>query len=89
MLELGEICDKINNNINPQDNVGIVKYIGLENIESNTGTLVGDINSEYSLIKSAKTRFNKGDILYGKLRPNLNKVWQAEFDGICSTISLF
>jgi type I restriction enzyme S subunit len=25
-----------------------------------------------------------GDVLYGKMRPYLNKVWVAEFDGLCS-----
>ncbi|WP_192485359.1 MULTISPECIES: restriction endonuclease subunit S [Cysteiniphilum] len=29
--------------------------------------------------------FNTNDILYGKLRPNLNKVCLVDFDGICST----
>ena len=34
--------------------------------------------------KSSAVRFNKGDVLYGRLRPYLNKVWLAEFDGLCS-----
>ena len=29
--------------------------------------------------------FVEGDLLYGKLRPNLNKVHLANIDGICST----
>ena len=29
--------------------------------------------------------FKKGDILYGRLRPYLNKVWLADSDGVCST----
>ncbi|MGO7672366.1 restriction endonuclease subunit S [Rhizobium ruizarguesonis] len=31
-----------------------------------------------------RARFQAGDIVYGYLRPYLNKVWIAEFDGICS-----
>jgi type I restriction enzyme S subunit len=31
-----------------------------------------------------KPRFYKGDIVYGYLRPYLNKVWVAELDGLCS-----
>jgi type I restriction enzyme S subunit len=31
-----------------------------------------------------KPCFYKGDIVYGYLRPYLNKVWIAEFDGLCS-----
>ncbi|WP_280265762.1 restriction endonuclease subunit S [Nocardia wallacei] len=36
-------------------------------------------------VKSAKAVFHKGDVLYGKLRPYLNKVTVAPFDGIAST----
>lgn len=85
MVYLYELMEKINDNINPQELSGIVKYIGLENIESNSGMLIGNVETNYSEIKSTKTRFKKGDILYGKLRPNLNKVLYATFDGICST----
>ena len=28
--------------------------------------------------------FKEGEIVYGYLRPYLNKVWVAEFDGLCS-----
>ncbi|MDQ3132396.1 MAG: N-6 DNA methylase [Acidobacteriota bacterium] len=84
-IELGEVLQKVNDNINPQEFDGKVNYIGLENIESETGKLVGEIETTSKEIKSAKTRFKKGDILYGKLRPNLNKVYFANFDGICST----
>lgn len=60
-------------------------YIGLEHIESNTGNILS-VNKEYGRdIKSLKNQFVPGDILYGRLRPYLNKVWQADIDGICST----
>jgi len=36
-------------------------------------------------IKSSKTNFSKNDVLYGKLRPYLNKVLLPTFDGVCST----
>jgi type I restriction enzyme, S subunit len=36
-------------------------------------------------LKDFKSIFKKGDLLYGKLRPYLNKVYLAEIDGICST----
>ena len=82
---LGEVFFKVNESINPQDFTGIVNYVGLENIESNTGKLVGNVETDFQTIKSLKSVFQKGDILFGKLRPNLNKVWLAEFEGICST----
>lgn len=58
-------------------------YVGLENIRSNTGEYVGS-DSEKETFNSA-LRFYKGDILFPKLRPYLNKVHLASFDGVCST----
>ncbi|PIY99714.1 MAG: hypothetical protein COY63_02115, partial [Candidatus Huberarchaeum crystalense] len=84
-VELGKLFEKVNEQINPQSKTGSTIYIGLENIESNSGNLVGNINAEMKAIKSTKNVFKKDDILYGKLRPNLNKVWLADKDGICST----
>ena len=54
--------------------------IGLENIESKTGKYIptGEIVFEEDGIK-----FEKGDILFGKLRPYLAKVFLADRDGIC------
>jgi len=59
------------------------RFVGLKNIESNTGRLLGFGKS--SETRSAKTRFRTGDLLYGRLRPYLNKVWVADFEGVCST----
>jgi len=59
------------------------KYIGLEHINKDSGTINGV--GEPSQVRSTKAVFRKGDLLYGKLRPYLNKVWLAEFDGVCST----
>ena len=82
---LSQVVDRITNTVNPKRENGFVHYIGLENIESQTGVLLGDIQSDFSAIKSSKNVFRSGDILYGKLRPNLNKVHLANIDGICST----
>ena len=60
-------------------------YVGLEHIESGTGRLLQKTETPGGKIKSAKTRFQKGDVLFGRLRAYLNKVYIAEFDGICST----
>jgi type I restriction enzyme S subunit len=59
------------------------KYIGLEHIGSNTGRIVG--MGKGTDVKSTKNRFYKGDVLYGKLRPYLNKTVIIDFNGICST----
>jgi restriction endonuclease S subunit len=57
-------------------------YIGLENIVSNSGEYV-ETNAKESI--SSAFVFKKGDVLFPKLRPYLNKVFYADFDGICST----
>ena len=36
-------------------------------------------------VSGAVTKFARGDVLYGKLRPNLRKVSIATFDGYCTT----
>ena len=57
-------------------------YIGLENIESATGRYVP--SSEKETVSSAFI-FRKGQVLFPKLRPYLNKVFLTPFDGLCST----
>ena len=58
-------------------------YVGLENIESNTGFYVPS-NEEKESFNSA-LKFESGDVLFPKLRPYLNKVHFAKFNGVCST----
>lgn len=58
------------------------KYIGLEHLSSGGG--IENIGQGDDL-KSQKTVFKKGDVLYGKLRPYLNKHAIVNFEGICST----
>ena len=59
-----------------------MRYVGLEHIEPGTMKLLGYVFGRDT--RSSSVRFSKGDVLYGKMRPYLNKVWVAEFDGICS-----
>ena len=54
--------------------------IELENLESNTGQLIGNT----TVRTMSNTLFKSGDILFGKLRPYLNKWWLADKDGIKS-----
>lgn len=60
-----------------------MKCLELEHLEKETGQLKGYIDS--ALQSSAKNRFKKGDVLYGKLRSYLKKYTLASFDGVCST----
>ncbi|MGY3531186.1 restriction endonuclease subunit S [Bradyrhizobium sp. USDA 4452] len=58
-------------------------YVGLEDIGQGTGTIVSV--GRASDVTSQKSSFAAGDILFGKLRPNLRKVARPDFGGICST----
>ena len=87
-VRIGQVLDRVNAKINPQSTVATSHfYIGLEHIEGHTGRLLLDVQAvtDGVDILSIKTAFKTGDILYGKLRPNLNKVYLATQDGICST----
>ena len=85
-VEVKRLFRKIDETILPQSLSGPVNYVGLENISQNSGQLLGNIVKDNpGEIKSLKNIFRPGDILYGKLRPNLNKVWLSEREGICST----
>ena len=57
-------------------------YVGMEHVEAHTMRLLG--TSEAKTMKSSANRFYPGDVLYGRLRPYLNKVFRADFEGICS-----
>lgn len=59
-----------------------LKYVGLENIEKDSGTINFQSAKD---VKSTKNIFHSGDLLYGKLRPYLNKHGIPNFDGVCST----
>ena len=57
-------------------------YLELEDMESGTGQILSRRNTLE--VGSAVTVFEKGDILFGKLRPYLEKYYEAEFDGKCT-----
>lgn len=61
----------------------VLPYIGLEHIESGTGRIFGTIDTVE--VKSSTFRFGPAHLLYGRLRPYLNKVLLPDFEGHCST----
>jgi len=58
-------------------------YIALEHIGQGMLSLNGHAFGRDA--DSQKTKFSKGDILFGKLRPYFRKAVIAPFDGMCST----
>ena len=63
-----------------------MKYpqIAPDNIEKDTGRLLSHQTVEESGVISGNHLFYRGQILYSKIRPNLNKLTVAPFDGLYS-----
>jgi type I restriction enzyme S subunit len=57
-------------------------YLELEDLESGTGRILNRRNTLG--VGSAVTLFKEGDVLFGKLRPYLEKFYESEFDGKCT-----
>lgn len=58
-------------------------YVGLEDIEPHTARYIG--SSTTTEVGGTSFRFTREHLLYGRLRPYLNKVLTPTFDGHCST----
>ena len=57
----------------------------LEDIEKESSRLLNKVRYTERQFKSSKNRFERGDVLYGKLRPYLDKVLVADEPGVCTT----
>lgn len=83
--KLGELLHLRNQVVHPRnDPKGEATFVGLEHIQSNTGKRIGSVLLRKENLTGRKPEFFKGDLVYGYLRPYLNKLWKAEFDGLCS-----
>ena len=71
------------NLVNPSDHQEMIQ-ISPASIEKNTGRIVKTCTVEESGVSSPNHKFFEGQILYSKIRPLLNKVTIAPFDGLCS-----
>ncbi len=57
--------------------------IELESLSQGTGQLLTTFSAAGQL--SVKNQFQKGDVLFGKLRPYLRKYYRPDFEGVCSS----
>ena len=81
VVRLGDVVEQRKETINPED--GDWKYVGLEHIDPGESRLKKwGFSSE---VRSSKSKFYPRDVLYGKLRPYLDKGVLADLEGICST----
>ncbi len=77
-----DICSRVQDSASPTA-TGKRLYLGLEHLASGQPSLIG--RGSESEVKSSKTIFRSGDVLFGKLRPYLRKSVIVREDGICST----
>ncbi len=83
---LGELCKTTRAAISPDDKeYDNLPSVGLEQVESETGVITLAAGSRTGDGRSVNFRFDRRHVLYGKLRPYLNKVGVPDFTGRCST----
>lgn len=77
-------CAKIKSNLVSPEKFSDYPQISPDSIEKNTGKIIDSKTVEESGIISDNHLFYEGQIIYSKIRPTLNKVIIAPFDGLCS-----
>jgi type I restriction enzyme, S subunit len=80
---LGEVAAIRNQKINTLGADAAAFCVELEQVGQNTGQIDG--HSDARSRRSVKYLFQKGDVLFGRLRPYLRKFWRADREGVCST----
>jgi len=81
ILNLGELVFQISNKMMPEE-APEFPFIGMDCLEKNA--LKPHFTYKFKEFKSAGNWFNTNHVLYGRLRPYLNKVYQAEYEGVAS-----
>ena len=79
---LADVADLIGTQVDPRDRPEAL-YVGLEHVGSGRFTRIG--SGIAAGVQSSKFAFRKGDVLYGKLRPYLDKAVLADEEGVCTT----
>ena len=74
----------VRSNLVPPDDYGDWPQISPECIEKDSGKLIKCWNVSEAGVESGNHLFKKGQIIYSKIRPALNKVTIAQTDGLCS-----
>jgi type I restriction enzyme, S subunit len=83
---LGEICNYGSSpKAEPKSLTNDTWVLDLEDIEKETSNLLCKIRFNERNSLSTKSKFKRGEVLYSKLRPYLDKVIVADEDGVCTT----
>jgi type I restriction enzyme, S subunit len=78
---VGQVATLRGEKVNPRMQPTL-PFVGMDDIEPE-GTSIAQTRP-FGSMKSAGNRFYTGDVLYGRLRPYLNKTAVATYDGACS-----
>ncbi len=81
ILNMGELVTQISVKLMPDDAPNM-PFIGMDCLEKNA--LKPHFTYKFKEFKSAGNWFNTNHILYGRMRPYLNKVYHAEYEGVAS-----
>ena len=85
VTSIGRIVTFRGDLLRPTDGkTGLQRFVGLQHVESHTGEKIGEDWVLAEDLQGRKFRFSAGEIVYGYLRPYLNKVWIADGEGLCS-----
>ncbi len=81
-FHLSDLCHLVSEPIKPGERPDAL-YLGLEHLAS--GRLVRTGGGQAANMRSTTSEFRPDDVLYGKLRPYLDKAVLADKAGVCST----
>lgn len=79
---VADLCDLIREPVKPVEHPDAL-YLGLEHLAP--GRLVRKGGGRASEMRSTTSAFQPDDVLYGKLRPYLDKAVLADKEGVCTT----
>ena len=83
---LGELCDYGNClNVDTASISDSAWILDLEDIEKDSGVVLRKVRKSERNAASTKHFFHRGQVLYSKLRPYLNKVVLSDEDGYCTS----
>lgn len=80
-MTLGTAIEPVTDRVTP-DPDSMLPFIGMEHVESHTGRVAGSATA--ASVSSSSPLVRPGDVLYGRLRPYLNKVAIAPTSAIVS-----
>ena len=80
---LADLCDLVSQQVDPTSVDAKLAYLGLEHLAPGRLEAIGFGSA--ADVTSNKFQFRRGDVLYGKLRPYLDKAVLADREGVSTT----